>query len=98
LSEKDLSKLSQLIGNNWKHLGRQLGLTGVHISQVDIDTRSHSTQDKIHEMFVKWAKIYPEENTLATVISAVNESCKTEIEKTEFVKFIDEKRSAKKRQ
>lgn len=92
LTEKDFSRLSQMIGKNWKNLGRHLGLEDVTISHIAMNSNFYTMQEKICQMFIKWGKQCPQNNSLETVIKIINECPKLEIGKKQYEEFVQSKR------
>ncbi|XP_078596716.1 uncharacterized protein LOC144873320 [Branchiostoma floridae x Branchiostoma japonicum] len=52
VTEIQLSKLSQFIGNDWESLGRELGLKAVTLSQIKCENPLHV--ERVFNMLLKW--------------------------------------------
>ncbi|XP_053385806.1 uncharacterized protein LOC123538183 [Mercenaria mercenaria] len=68
LSDKSLSKLSQVIGQNWNLLGPQLGLTKVQIDHI-IEENPRSPSMNIYTMLLKWRDQSPDKASLDELVN-----------------------------
>ncbi|XP_053381496.1 uncharacterized protein LOC123557609 isoform X2 [Mercenaria mercenaria] len=88
LNEKQLSKISQTVGNNWELLGSELGLSDVQLQRIAMD---YQTSDmKIYKMLLKWRETKEEGATLNTLLHAMKAVKKVYIEWDEIQNIVDE--------
>ncbi|XP_053375133.1 uncharacterized protein LOC123533563 isoform X2 [Mercenaria mercenaria] len=66
LSDKHLSKMSRAIGDNWKLLGLELGLTEVDIQHI-VDDNPQFVIMRIYKMLKEWSQKELEKGSTATI-------------------------------
>lgn len=69
LTDKELSKVAQAIGNNWQLLGIELGLTQVQIDHVCAD--NETILRRIYTMLKKWQIQRSDEATMDALVHAM---------------------------
>lgn len=75
LTEKELSRIAQAIGNNWELLGLELGLSSVDIEHIKSQHRDSGTPVVIFYMLREWRKRKPEKCKRRDLMRAIK-SCK----------------------
>ncbi|XP_053373188.1 uncharacterized protein LOC128546534 [Mercenaria mercenaria] len=72
LSEKEYVKLScDCIGSEWKMLARQLEISEVRISHIEMDNQN--TKDRIYEMLLEWDAKDRDRATLDVLVKALDD-------------------------
>lgn len=69
LTDRELSKVSQAIGDNWQCLGFELGLGQVQIDHVCAN--NESIVQRIYTMLKKWQTQKPDEATMDALVQAM---------------------------
>ncbi|XP_045168106.2 uncharacterized protein LOC123531324 [Mercenaria mercenaria] len=74
LTEQDLNKIAQAIGDNWQLLGISLGLTSNELQHVKYDTQNEGLATSIFYMLNKWKQKYPEKDNVQILKNVMEES------------------------
>ncbi|XP_053386499.1 uncharacterized protein LOC123537921 isoform X2 [Mercenaria mercenaria] len=72
LTDKDINRMAQHIGKEYKSLGFELGLSQVEIDHINLD--SETTTDRTREMLMKWKNKEEGEVTLEMLKNAMEEA------------------------
>ncbi|XP_060557317.1 uncharacterized protein LOC132717775 isoform X2 [Ruditapes philippinarum] len=72
VTEKDLTKVAQTIGQNWELLGPMLGVSKVDVERIKMDHK-HCTETAIFYMLHKWNMQCPDQNTMGDLINTMKE-------------------------
>jgi hypothetical protein len=87
-NEKQLSKIAQSIGNNWKLLGSELGLSIVEINHISMD---HDTSSmRIYNMMLKWKAEQQENATVNTLLHAMKSTKSLTVEWDEVMNIVEQ--------
>lgn len=76
ISDKELSKVAQAIGENWTLLGLDLGLNQVDIDCLKIDHLGSGVKTTIYFMLKEWQKRNPHQDNFKTLIMIMKQ-CKS---------------------
>lgn len=76
ISDKELSKVAQAIGENWTLLGLDLGLSQVDIDCLKEDHLRTGVRTTIYYMLKEWKKRNPHQDNLKTLI-IIMKQCKS---------------------
>lgn len=88
LSEKDLGKVAQAIGQNWQMLALELGLTNVQIDQVTAN--NDNMVMKIFGMLKTWKGQCPSTANMNTLMQAIKETKSLTVDWDEIRNICDE--------
>jgi hypothetical protein len=88
LKERDLSRLSTTVGENWEKLGIELGLRTVQLEQLTLDYQT--TEMRIFKMLLKWADQMPGDAILNTLIQAMKSAKEVSVDWDEVKNIVEE--------
>ncbi|XP_060601415.1 uncharacterized protein LOC132754745 [Ruditapes philippinarum] len=88
LKERDLSKLSTTVGENWEKLGIELGLRTVQLQHITSDYPR--TGMRIFKMLLEWTDQRPGDATLNTLIQAMKSAKDVYVEWDEVRNIVEE--------
>lgn len=88
LSEKDLGKIAQAIGQNWQLLALELGLTNVQIDQVTAN--NDNMVMKIFGMLKTWKSQCPSAANMNTLMQAIKDTKSLTVDWDEIRNICDE--------
>ncbi|XP_045167059.2 probable serine/threonine-protein kinase roco6 [Mercenaria mercenaria] len=72
VTEKDLGKIAQAIGEKWELLGPSLGLNDVDVQRIKMDHR-HCTETAIYYLLISWKKKNPVHDTMQDLVKAMKD-------------------------
>ncbi|XP_053379026.1 uncharacterized protein LOC123534656 [Mercenaria mercenaria] len=73
LTDKELSKIAQAIGKNWKLLGIDLGLGQDDVDRCEIDHFASGVKTTIYYILKEWKKICPGKTSMKYLITQMKE-------------------------
>jgi hypothetical protein len=88
LKERDLSKLSTTVGENWEKLGIELGLRTVQLEQITLDYPR--TEMRIFKMLLEWTGQRSGNATLNTLIQAMKSAKDVSVDWDEVRNIVEE--------
>jgi hypothetical protein len=88
LKERDLSKLSTTVGENWEKLGIELGLRNVQLEHIKLD--NPRTAMRIFKMLLEWTDQRPGDATLNTLIQSMKSATDVSIDWDEVKNIVEE--------
>ncbi|XP_060588033.1 uncharacterized protein LOC132743521 [Ruditapes philippinarum] len=87
-NEKQLSKIAQSIGNNWEHLGSELGLSIVEIDQLSMNHDTCSV--RIYKMLLKWRAKQQKHATVNTLLQAMKSTKSLNVEWDDVMNIVEQ--------
>jgi hypothetical protein len=88
LRERDLSKLSRTVGENWEKLGIELGLRNVQLERIKLDYPR--TDMRIFKILLEWTDQRPGDATLNTLIQSMKSATDVSIDWDEVKNIVED--------
>lgn len=75
MSDNDLWKVSELLSNNqWRVLGRNLGLDESDITNIDQSYKGQGTRECAYQVLLQWKSLKSRKSTLGTLYKSLEDS------------------------